>query len=219
MAIERRWTSAGYRAAMIVGLLAFWIGMVVAARSYPSEYDWRYMTVSSLLYQRRDPDGYAWGRAGLAVSGACGLYWVLGAVREHRLAAASLAAGIGFMVLCALLPSRFAGVPKSHEILAIAAFVAVCVGLTALTAATLSQRTPGRRRPYVLAVSAVPLLPVILAAVAQTYARRERLPWVSLTWRARGIPVYWSFAFWEWLACAVYSALLLWLVVGRRASG
>jgi len=62
---------------MVIGLLAFWMGLTLAARSYPSEYDWRYMTISSLLYQDRNPHGYGWGRAGLAICGVCGLYWVL----------------------------------------------------------------------------------------------------------------------------------------------
>jgi len=42
------------------GVLAFWCGMLIAARSYPSEYDWRYMTISSLVYAERNPNGHWW---------------------------------------------------------------------------------------------------------------------------------------------------------------
>jgi hypothetical protein len=35
------------------------------------------------------------------------------------------------------------------------------------------------------------------------------LPWVGLEWRARGVPVCLSFAFWEWATCAVLSAYIM----------
>jgi hypothetical protein len=31
------------------------------------------------------------------------------------------------------------------------------------------------------------------------------LPWVSPAWRAREVPVWLSFAFWEWVTCASLS--------------
>jgi hypothetical protein len=33
-----------------LGVFAFWGGVLMAARGYPSEYDWRYITISSLVY-------------------------------------------------------------------------------------------------------------------------------------------------------------------------
>jgi hypothetical protein len=209
--------------AMILGLLAFWSSLGLAARSYPSAYDWRYMTISSLLYLDRNPHGYLWGRAGLATCGVCGLYWVLKSVRGRGFTTATLAAGYGCMALCAVLPSPLLGVPKSHEVLALMAFLAVCVGVTRLSFAVLRGERQvngqgGPRRLYALAVSCLPLLPVILALAAQIYAARAHLPWVTLAWRARGIPVALGFAFWEWVACALYTVFLLWLVHGKRAS-
>jgi hypothetical protein len=43
---------------------------------------------------------------------------------------------------------------------------------------------------------------------------------VGLAWRARGAPVYLSFAFWEWATCAVLSAytVSLCLVTVRKRS-
>jgi hypothetical protein len=199
---------------MVIGLLAFWLGLGLAAHSYPSEYDWRYMTISSLLYQDRNPHGYGWGRAGLVICGVCGLWWVLRSVRRQGFTTASLAAGYLSMALCALLPSPLLGIPRPHELLALMAFIAVCIGVSRLSFAVNARRTTGRRISAL--VSCLPLLPILLAAAAQTYATRAHLPWVSLAWRARGIPPYWSFACWEWLACAIYSALLLWLVLGKQ---
>jgi hypothetical protein len=200
---------------MVIGLLAFWLGLGLAAQSYPSEYDWRYMTISSLLYQDRNPHGYGWGRAGLVICGVCGLWWALRSVRGQGFTTASLAAGCLSMALCALLPSPLLGIPRPHELLALTAFIAVCIGVSRLSFAVIAGRRAGRRISA-LAVSCLPLLPVLLAAAAQTYATRAHLPWVSVAWRARGIPSYWSFAFWEWLACAVFSALLLWLALGKQ---
>jgi hypothetical protein len=201
---------------MVMGLLAFWMGLGLAARSYPSEYDWRYMTISSLLYQDRNPQGYGWGRAGLVICGVCGLWWVLRSARGQGLATVSLAAGYASMGLCALLPSPLRGIPRPHEALALAAFIALCIGVSRLSFAVIARRQ-ARRRGGALAVACLPLLPVLFAAAAQAYATRADLPWVSLAWRARGIPPYWSFAFWEWVACAIYSALLLWLALGKHS--
>ena len=60
------------------GVLAFWGGMLMAGRRYPSEYDWRYMTISSLVYGDRNPNGYLWARAGIVLCGLAGLYWTMG---------------------------------------------------------------------------------------------------------------------------------------------
>jgi hypothetical protein len=61
------------------------------------------------------------------------------------------------------------------------------------------------------------LSPIVLGAVAQAYVSHElsALPWVSLVWRKRGVPVYLSFAFWEWVTCAVFS---LYVAVLSRAA-
>ena len=68
------------------------------------------------------------------------------------------------------------------------------------------------------AVSCLPIVPVVLAACAQVYASHARLPWVTIAWRARHIAMYWSFAFWEWVACALYTLFLLRLLaVGGRS--
>jgi hypothetical protein len=207
--------------AMVLGLVAFWAGLGMAARSYPSEYDWRYMTMSSLMYQDRNPHGYAWGRAGLVVCAVCGLYWVLKGKRGGRLTTVILAAGYSCMALCALLPSPFLGLPKPHEVLALTAFIAVCVGVARLSFAALVGRKQAAAQAslvwlYAVGLSSLPLLPIVLAVCAQTHGERAHLAWVSLAWRTRGIPVYWSFSLWEWLACAVYTGFLLWLVHGTR---
>jgi hypothetical protein len=124
------------------------------------------------------------------------------------------------MVGCALLPERLLPIPRGHEILALSAFFGLCLGIVQLTfrAAQLGlPRHPHRagehRRLYAAALAGVALSPVLLAGGVQayvTYARPE-LPWVNLAWRARGVPVYLSFAFWQWVTCVVFSAYTIML--------
>ena len=66
------------------GVLAFWIGMVSAARGNPTEYDWRYITMSSLVYAERNPGGFLWARAGIALCGLAGLWWTARLLRSGR---------------------------------------------------------------------------------------------------------------------------------------
>ena len=51
-----------------LAVLVFWSGLLAAVQRYPSEYDWRYITVSILLSPDRDPQvinwASGWSRAG-----------------------------------------------------------------------------------------------------------------------------------------------------------
>jgi hypothetical protein len=66
-----------------------------------------------------------------------------------------------------------------------------------------------RLAPVIFAGAA--LAPIVLAALAQAYVSYElpELKWVNLAWRARGVPLYLSFAFWEWVTCAVFSVYMV----------
>src|SRR5438552_3421132 len=59
----------------LLGVLIFWAGIVVAERRYPAEFDWRYMTLSTLLSPRRNPHGYLWAASGLVLSSLSALCW------------------------------------------------------------------------------------------------------------------------------------------------
>ncbi len=88
--------------------------------------------------------------------------------------------------------------------LALLSFFGVCIGIVGL----LFQRTStGARLPYAWLLAGVALSPILLAAITQVYISYALpdLPWVGLEWRARGAPVYLSFAFWEWTTCVVFS--------------
>jgi len=214
--------------ALPLGLLAFWFGMVMAAGRYPAPYDWRYITLSSLVYPDRNPHGYLWARAGLVLCGVMGLHWMVRATRTaERTGAAhwppgacALALGFLCMASCGLLPEWLFSTGKVHDLLALAAFLGICAGVVH---ATFKAVAGGRRwralpdpsrlgaRLRAGLIAGFPLTPIFVAALAQAYlaAALPTLPWVNLSWRARGVPVYLSFALWEWVSCALFSVYLL----------
>ncbi len=155
--------------------------------------------------------------------GLAGLYITAGLARARRQAGRAeysvgiwaLRLGYFCMVCCALLPERLLGLPRSHDFLALAAFVCVCVGMAHSTFNAVKRSArPGRLGSPTLPaliLAGIPLYPIGLAILAQAYVSSAlpELPWVSLAWRARGVHVYLSFAFWEWITCALFSAYMV----------
>jgi hypothetical protein len=202
--------------------------MLTAARRYPAKYDWPYTTISSLIYPDRNPFGHAWAAAGVTLCGMGGLIWTLVFWRKQDGANADergkglwiLLLGYLSMTCCGALPEL--RIPKAHEFFALTAFVALCVGL--VCAAFDATERSGRRadrsgssRVRAWIVASLPLAPIVLAAAAQGYLAYALpgLPWVTPAWRARGIPVYLSFAFWEWVTCLILSVYMALLAVAR----
>ena len=66
-------------------------------------------------------------------------------------------------------------------------------------------------RPFIGLLGGLVLSPIVLAAVVEIYVASAlpQLPWVNLAWRARGVPAYLSFSFWEWVTCAVFSVYMV----------
>jgi len=222
------WSAQNSAVAVLLGLLAFWTGMILAASHYPGGYDWAYTTISSLVYPERNPGGFLWARGGIGLCGACGLYGTAWAARHRKrgtvLQAAGLCTlGLGYlcMICCAVLPD----IPRGHDALALAAFVSLCVGAALTSFAAIHRRARQRRGrvPWLLAstVAGLAFAPVLFAAFTQAYVSRvlPTLPWVSPAWRSREIPVHLSFGFWEWVTCAdlsLYLAVLSGTAAPRR---
>ena len=215
-----------------LGLLAFWAGLWIAARRYPAEYDWRYMSISNLLYPDRNPDGYQWAWGGLMLCALGGLCWTAVLFRDGRsgetgrrpIGIWALLVGYVCMV-CALVPERVLQVPKGHEILALTAFIGQCVGIVQLTfnaterSFRFRRRTfPGAPRLYAGLLAGAALLPILLAGLAPAYVSYAlpELRWVGLEWRSRGVPLYLSFTFWEWITCVVFSVYTAGLCLATR---
>jgi hypothetical protein len=210
------------RASMPAGVLAFWVCMLVAAAHFPSEYDWRYMTTSQLIYPERNPAGHLWASAALIACAAGGLMWLSALPRTARLRGLPLlAAGYGCMILSSLLPERWLSIRDGHEALAIAGFVGVCAGLVLLSVHHLASRSQRHApRAWLIALAGLAFSPIAMAGITQIYLTwwRPDLPWVGLTWKAMGVSPALSFALWEWITCAVLSAYMtaIGLAVGEH---
>ena len=223
---NRRTGSVFERVAGPLAILAFWGGMAAAAQAYPAGYDWRYQTISVLLYPDQNPRGYFWAWAGLELCGLAGIAWTAGLSRRLDGAIAKHPAPgrrwlqVGFLCMCcAVLPDQVLPLPKGHEIFAILAFLGICIGTTWQLLANADSGTSHRRSGTLgrirteirRLIPLLPLLPLVLAGSTQAYLSLERpnLPWVTRSWRTLGISPFLSFGLWEWVSCAVLTASLL----------
>jgi len=132
-----------------------------------------------------------------------------------------------YMACSVMLPWRLPRLPKEHEVLTLFAFAGLCLGMIRLAFQTFERvlrRRSGasarRLRLYGGAVAGLAVVPIFLAGLAEAYVFYvlPQLHWVSLAWRARGVPMYLSFAFWEWITCAVLSVYMAVLSVAPQAS-
>lgn len=204
-----------------LGVLAFWVGLSIAGRAYPALYDWRYMTISKLVYPDQNPDGYAWAWGGSIFCALGGLCWTTALIRDWPRTISPArpfglwAIGLGYSCMIgALVPGRFLPIPKGHETFSLSAFIGLCIGIVQLTLEVAERNEwlkarglRGAPRVVAIGLAAIALSPIALAGIATWYVSRAlpQLPWVGIEWRARGVPIYWSFAFWEWISCVVFS--------------
>ena len=211
------------RAAAPAAILGFWGGMAAAAHAYRPGYDWRYQTISVLLYRDQNPGGYAWAWAGLWLCGLAGVAWTTARLRRFAGTREAQATGLRFLQLgflcmtCAVLPDRLLPWPRGHEAFAIAAFLGLCVGITRQMFVAVNSRearASGQNTSIARRFAALlPLAPLLFAASTQAYLAlaRPNLPWVTPRWRTLGVSSFLSFGMWEWITCAVLSACLLML--------
>jgi len=217
-----RWASC---ATAPFGVLAFWSGMLMASRVYPSGYEWQYMPVSNLLSPDRNPAGYLWASAGIVLCSLCGLCWVAVLAQRWSHEGAgdrprgirALQFGNWCMICAALLPRWLLRIQKGHEILAILAFAGLLIGMVRLMFQTMGRiflkrmrRFSSHARLYAAILASAAVSPILLAGLAQAYFYYvpSQLHWVSFSWRVHGWPVLLRFAFWEWVTCVVLSAYI-----------
>ncbi len=187
---------------------------------YPGGFDWAYTVASALASHKHNPDGSTW------FAGALGLSMILLWPYVSALKAAQSGSGPAWdrFGIAALRSGLICGallglekllirdlsslVYKAHEILALLTFAGLYIGVL-----TLTLRSMLFQKVFIL-----PLLLVTgpLAAIALTqfwlYIDQRDLGWVDTSWREMGIPLWLSFAFWQWLAIG-----LLWLGLGMLA--
>jgi drug/metabolite transporter (DMT)-like permease len=208
------------RVGYAVSVVVIVAGAVLAAQAYPAAFDWRYRVVSALASHKHNPDGAIWFSLGLAVSLA--LLWPV-TTRLHTIILPTGQRGPPFPVL-ALRVGLVLGVAvgleraifqhfsdlvrKGHEIIALLSFLSLYTGVIAAYARQL-RRNSAWFWPAILV-----LVPVIGVGVSELllYLDQRDVGWADHDWRETGLPVWLSFAFWQWLG-----VVALWLSVGGLA--
>lgn len=196
-------------------LLVLGAGMILAARDFPGGYDWSYTVVSALASRRHNPAGSFWFAGALALSMA--LLWPYLSVLKRGLllqrpgATKFLIGAVRTGIACGV----FVGVERllirdissewikgSHELLALITFMALHVGIFGLLI-----QAAHRQKIYIIPafIVAVPLIAMIASPIWMALDPRD-LGWVGPDWRELGIPLWLSFAFWQWLAMGCLAA-------------
>ncbi len=208
-----------------LAVLAAIAGAALAARRYPGGFDWQYTVMSDLASRKHNPAGGSWFAAGLGLCAA--LLWpAVASIRQSaaplrgaaRIAFVALRIGLLFTVISALERIAFVHISdrihKLHELLALLGFVGLYVGMNAFCIAALRRRD--RSRWLHLAVMIV-LFAIGLNLLA-LYIQTASLGWVDASWRTLGIPVWLSFAFWQWIAAATLLAAFGYLLASASLS-
>lgn len=208
--------------------LWFIIGVTAAAYFLDGSFDWRYRTLSSLGSASANPRGYAYCCLGMMISFSMGLplcsYF---RVRFEPIApkaarASSRFLKIGFLGVVAVGFERllFQGISlpihKTHEYISIVTFFGLLLGIIGFWFCVTRWLILERQWP-VWALSALSLFsvgPIVGTGLSQAYLYfiPNEFGWVGPHWAELGVPLYLSFAFWEWLTVVgifIYLLLIL----------
>ena len=196
----------------------------LSAARFPGGYDWRYDVMCRLGYGHVNPDGrafWSWALILVCVMGLpCANYFharLAGiARRQASFARAVLALGLTCGIIIGLegllLPRLNDLLHKLHETVATVTFAGIFFGVLAFW--SIMTKWLRRKRGWSAAactlLSLLVLVPMAGAMISQAWLFfvPNDLGWVGPDWAERGVPVYLSFAFWEWTAIAgIYACL------------
>jgi hypothetical protein len=216
--VERTGALALYATAITILV----VGGVAAAGMFPGGFDWTYRVISALASRKHNPDGAMWFAGALAVGMA--LLWPvatylgqpLGRSGDRpRISLTALRFGLACGALLGIerlfIEDLSGTVRKAHELLALLTFVGLYWGMLGFYVDRLRQ-APALAWPGLLVV--LPLLAVGSSQLALYFGQRN-LGWVDVTWRELGVPLWLSFAFWQWVAVALLLLALGHLVFSR----
>ncbi len=188
-------------------MVAVVLGVAMAARHYPGGFDWAYTVISRLASERRNPGGARWLSGGFLV----GMLLLIpvagylarrgrqpGSLRPRSLLLLALGVAGGVLLgLEGLLRLDLSVVHrKGHEALAVLAFLGFYGGVLGLHIGRV-RRQEESVWPALMVLA--PLVAVGLSQIALYFDQRD-LGWVDTDWREIGVPIWLSFAFWQWLA-------------------
>ena len=207
----------------VMTVAAGWL-VAESALRFPGGYDWRYEVMCRLGYVAVNPEGSVLWSAALALTCIMGLP-CCGYFRDRlhslsprliRFSVAALGTGLLAGIVVAfdglVHPKLNEMAPKLHEIVATAAFAAIFAGVLGFWFAMVRWLRTCRDWTLLpcLALTVLVLAPLVGTMLSQAYLFYvpNDLGWVDSGWAEKGVPVYLSFAFWEWAAvAAVYFSL------------
>lgn len=206
-------TSWWYLAALAVLVT----GSMLAASRFPGGFDWAYTVASALASQKHNPQGSFWFAGALALTMA--LLWpYVSALKQRQdstypelvtFAIQALRTGLLSGALLGLerllIRDLSAQLHKAHEILGLFTFFGLYFGIIGLLVHAMLRQ---KAHVFTLMLIVSPLLAICITQF-WLYLDQRDLGWVDTGWRAMGIPVWLSFAFWQWLAIG-----FLWLGLG-----
>ena len=197
-------------------LLIICFGSFMAAQYYPGGFDWFYTVASALASQKHNPIGSVWFAGSLSLSML--LLWLYMSSIKINLSAILPSArfsitAIRFGLVCGfllgverlLIYDLSHWIDKAHESLALFTLLGLYVGIIGLLL-QLMHCKKSSIFPVLLILS--PLVAIGIGAL-WLYLEQRDVGWVGTDWREKGIPIWLSFAFWQWLAIG-----LLWVGLG-----
>ncbi len=200
----------------LASLLVISFGSIMAAQYYPGGFDWFYTVASALASQKHNPIGSVWFAGSLSLSML--LLWLYVSSIKINLSAILPSAGFSITAIRIGLAGGFLlGVERlliydlshwiynAHEILALFTLLGLYVGVLGLLLKFIHLKK-SNIFPVLLIIS-----PLVAIGIAELwlYLDQRDVGWVDTNWREKGIPIWLSFAFWQWLAIG-----LLWTGLG-----
>jgi len=206
------------------------LGTALSWNGFPGSYDWRYRAISSLMSQVSNPGANIYNCIAMGIAGAM-LLPLPGYFRERLQKSArrictfsyyalhvGLIAGIAVAFERSLFRNLSGQIHKAHEYIALVGFFGLYLGVAGFwlaLALQIQHRWPTPQWAMAL-IFLVLGAPMIGAASSQGYLYfvPHQMGWVGPHWAELGIPLYLSFAFWEWIAwVSVFIYLYLALVM------
>lgn len=200
----------------VAALLVMCFGSFMAAQYYPDGFDWFYTVASALASQKHNPIGSVWFAASLSLSML--LLWLYVSSIKPSLSAMLPSAGfaitaIRFGLICGfllgveklLIHDLSYWIYKAHESLAFFTLLGLYVGILSLLLQFIHFK---KFNIFYVLLIVSPLMAIAITEL-WLYLEQRDVGWVDTNWREKGLPIWLSFAFWQWLSIA-----LLWVGLG-----
>jgi hypothetical protein len=208
---------------LVLIFLSFFGTLILSARMFPQEYDWRDRVISNLLSPRDNPAHYRFAAGGVALSGLLMLPFALHlryrfaivAPRMANITAATFIAG-AICLICASLVApqhthHIPGIRRLHELLGRCAAGFLATGMICGCRCAWLDRRRDRGSAHLLwwwyLATLLPLIGLFCSAASLLIARLAPSWATPIKTVLRG-SVFWHLSFWEWMGAAAVFVFL-----------